>query len=283
MVNEVYAKADIQAAKGEAQSVLESRMKDIEKGLREVIKDDHAKIKVQRWYPGVVEEITESIHEKTGKGASKINLEQRLLNEAAMALDKRQSLQVLATTEKTVDEILSKMADEVSPQPVDLEQGPTDLGSMVKQSNTAAPTDPRPQRRRRQKMRSTPVVGGSLFDKPAHEERKQETPTSKGSGRPAWKSFQMSGNKAEIVVNGESYDIRISDTTLKALRTGFSGDTLDSSAISVQPDRANVASNLRGYIRNNQLGMIAEEENGDSETSSVTHTKKPGSSGDTAP
>ena len=284
MVNEIYAKANIEVTqKGTAKEMLEGRMKEIEKALHDVVKDPEARIKVQRWYPGVVEEITESVHEKTGKGKSKINVEQRLLTEASAALDRRQTLQLLATKEKTVDEILQAMKSEgEAPVETDVEEGKMDLSSLVRAAG-ATPTAPRPQRRRRQKMRSTPVVGGSLFDKPAHEEEtKEDSPgVSRPSGSPAWNAFQVSGHKAEIVVNGESYDIRINDSTLKTLRKGFSGDMLDSTGISIQPDQANVANNLTGFVRNNQLGMIPEEDNGESETSSVTQTKKPGSSNGT--
>lgn len=274
LVNEVYVKDQFEkTAKGQAQQALDTRIQEIHDALEDTIdQKETARVKVQRWYPGVVEEIVESVHERKRHGRTKINLEERLLSEASKALDRRQSAQVLATKEKTVEEILAGMQKDTEGMPVIEEHkaGPIPQEHKKQQS-----------RRRRQKMRSTPVVGGGLFDKREVQEEKEEAPPSK-SGSGQWTptfDFKVPGHKAEIIVKGESYDIRINDATLKKLRSGFSGDMLDhrgvsaSEGVSIQPDRSNVVNNLHGYVRNPQLGKIVEETivDSESETSSVSH------------
>jgi len=222
-------------------------------------------------YYSVVEEIVTSIHEKKRVGKSNLNLEERLLNEAAMKLDEKQSKQINATKEKTVEEILAGMQSESSTalQPSEEEKA-------------AVPGAPK-RRRRRQKMRSTPVVGGGLFGENKNDDESDDdshhgmSATKKASGGVSdWKpdfNFGRNGHRAEIIVKGESYNVRINDQTLKALRTGFSGDMLDGhglSGIQIQPDSSQVVNRLAGYVRNQPLAQISEETaDSESETSSV--------------
>ena len=224
----------------------------------------------------VVEEITTSIHENKRVGKSSLNVEERLLREAATKLDTKQSLQVNATKEKTVEEILAGMKSDKS-----------EAMAPAEEEKTAAPIDPltgkpRRARRRRQKMRSTPVVGRGLFGETEQDDEHNEDEKSrkKVSGVKEWKpdfDFGRRGHKAEIIVKGESYNVRINDETLKALRTGFSGDMLDargmsSSGIQIQPDSSNVVNQLTGFVRNMPLAQISEESalgDSESETSSI--------------
>lgn len=222
----------------------------------------------------VVEEIVESVHEKSTHGKKTLNIEERLLREAAEALDKRQDIQTHATKEKTVEEILEGMQSSSKDQ---LPVGEEGKEAPTLDAGGARPTRPR---RRRQKMRSTPVVGGDMFGPSDFGKEKDDHKASAklgGDAKKEWKpdfDFGRRGHKAEIIVLGESYDVRISDETLKALRTGFSGDMLDSrgmslSGIAIQPD-TNVVNQLHGYVRNiGQLGKIVEEQDGESETSSM--------------
>jgi hypothetical protein len=117
------------------------------------------------------------------------------------------------------------------------------------------------------------------------DKKESKKSSTKPGGKKEWKpdfDFGQRGHKAEIIVNGESYDVRITSETLKALRTGFSGDMLDSrgmslSGIAIQPDTSNVVNQLHGYVRNvGQLGRIVEESvhESESETSSVHHCGK---------
>lgn len=253
---------------------MEARIAEITKTLEKTINQPaSSKVKVQRWYPGVVEEFIENVNERAKPGKRKINLEDRLLKEASMNLDKHQATQTLATKERTVDEILSEMQ---SDQSTVLPPVPESSGEV----------QARPARRRRQKMRSTPVVGGGLFgendastleDPPAS--KKSEKPSSAGK-RSKWKpdfDFGARGHRAEIIVHGESYMVRIDDETLKQLRTGFSGDMLRSfgdGGMSIMPDSSNVVSHLHGLVRSRApLSKISEDEHNesDSDTSSIVH------------
>jgi hypothetical protein len=275
LINEIYCKDKISIPnKGASQAILDARMLEIQEALDKAINQPKsAKAKVQRWYPGVVEEITESVdekHKKTGKRT--LNLEQRLLREASVQLDRKQNLTIAATQGRTVEEILSGMNAEQPLQKV--EEG------MAMRVAAA----PKQARRRRQKMRSTPVVGGGLFDEGEKSEEKEERQDFAGSDASNWKTdfgFERKGQqKAEIIVNGESYNIRINNDTLKSLRSGFSGDMLDSrglsksSGMSLAPDSSQVVNMLQGYVRSAPpMSKIAEESihDGESETSSVTH------------
>jgi hypothetical protein len=282
LVNEIYCKDKISlTGRGQAQAILEERMQEIKAALEQAIKQpETSQTQVQRWFPGVVEEIVESVHHKE-KGAGKrvLSLEQRLLKEASTALDKKQNMQLQATHERSVQEILHGMQGE--PELPAVEEGlhPTEVAPKSKR----AP-------RHRQKMRSTPVVGGGLFgesDTRTQEEKHEHAKKAAGAAGngntlDSWKAdfdAGRKGHKAEIIVKGESYDIRINDATLRALQTGFSGDMLDSrgvsmhGSLSIEPDTSNVVSKLHGYVRNAPaMNMITEETvDGESETSSVSN------------
>ena len=270
LINEIYAKDNIEIKEqGRGQQVLAEHISDIENALKKCIKQEDAKVKVQRWYPGVVEEIVEDIQEKRKGRKSKLSAEkvqQQLLAEAAEQLDRKQALQLAATKEKTVDEILAGMKEE---KVVTMPAAPEEKG--------------KPARRRRQKMRSTPVVGGGLFGETSdsqQEEKKEELrKTSSKKWKPDFDFGPRTGYRAEILVDGESYDVRISSETLKALRTGYSGDTLDNRGVSVggvsiRAETGNVVNNLQGYVRNaGTLGSITEIDEDESDTSSVSAVK----------
>jgi hypothetical protein len=141
-------------------------------------------------------------------------------------------------------------------------------------------------------MRSTPVVGGGLFNEGASDKDSDDTGDAfkgskkgTGGGKGSVFSLKPSGHPAELIVEGEVYKIRISDETLRNLRQGYSGEMLDSrgisvgSGMSIQHDDVPVVSRLQGYIRNaGPLGRISEEhDEGVSDTSSDRHhSAKPG-------
>ncbi|GAX13284.1 hypothetical protein FisN_17Hh224 [Fistulifera solaris] len=266
LVNEVYTKDSILLdGTGKAEESLKERLVDIESKIRQVVGEE-ATVRVQRWYPGVVEEIIERTEERSKKSKPKISLEQRLLSEAAAQLDRKQTLQINATKQKSVEEILKMMDGEKDPKNIAF--SPLELGSK----------EQAPRRRRRQKMRSTPVIGGDLFsemvgESHADEEEKSDAKDRKKSKNPF--DFGVStGHRAEIIVDGESYDVTISNDTIKSLRTGFSGDMLDSRGVSIHgvslsPSSGTVASQLKGYVRNMGALQMIEEEGG-SETSSTS-------------
>lgn len=216
-----------------------------------------------------MEEIVTSIHEKKHVGKSNLNIEERLLHEAATKLDEKQSLQINATKEKSVDEILAGMSGDL-PQLVEGEA-----------LTTLEPTTQKPKgkTRRRQKMHSTPVVGGGLCNESNTDDSDHQHKTGKASDMTDWKpdfDFGLRGHKAEIIDKGESYNIRIDDKTLQSLRSGFSGDMMDGRGLSIgniniQPDASSVVRKLSGYVRSQPLALITEhvELESDSEISSV--------------
>jgi hypothetical protein len=285
LVNEIYCKDTlVLTGRGQAQAILEERMQEIKAALEKAVNQpETSQTQVQRWFPGVVEEIVESVHHnEKGAGKRVLSLEQSLLKEASTALDKKQNMQLQATHERSVEEILSGMQRE------------PELPAVEEDVATPTAGAPRAKRapRHRQKMRSTPVVGGGLFGEndtrskeEKHEEHAKKAATgAAGNGKTldSWKAnfdAGRKGHKAEIIVKGESYDIRINDATLRALQTGFSGDMLDTrgvsmnGSLSIEPDSSNVVSQLHGYVRNAPaMNMITEETvDGESETSSVSN------------
>mmetsp|Transcript_9262 Transcript_9262/g.20862 ORF Transcript_9262/g.20862 Transcript_9262/m.20862 type:complete len:818 (-) Transcript_9262:112-2565(-) len=272
LVNEIYAKDILKRTEDKATNeLLDVRMEEIRVALEGVINQEEARVKVQRWFPGVVEEITESVHEKHGnKKKSKLSLEASLLKEATANLRRSQTIQTHATKEKSVKEILEGMQEEIL------------VPDEALTAAAAAPTTaPRP-RRRRQKMRSTPVVGGGLFGETTAEE-KQDDFQPKKSGDQAPPKFTMSalgmkprGHRAEISVGGETYDVRLSEATLKNLRSAFSGDMIglgEGEGLSIQADTNDVTTMLKGFVRQGApLTRITEDD--ESDTSSAHGGKK---------
>lgn len=272
LVNEIYVKDKIEVnEKGDAQVVLDERMVLISDALQKVIdrrsnmnkKDDEeqkddasrgTKIKVQRWYPGVVEEVFENLDGKD------VSLEQRILTEASMKLDRNHNKQMAATEQKSVNEILAGMAPVPELPTVGNQNGPGNGPTFEKLSE-----EKRVRRRHRRKMRSTPVVGGGLFGETStatssSKNKRQNNTAGMGKWQPDFDFGRTTGHAAEITVDGEIYEIRINSETLKGLRTGCSGDFLDEGKMSIQANNTTPVSQLRGYVRTVQpLSRITEE------------------------
>jgi len=264
LVNEIYARTmvsphykddeDPSAAVEHATEVL---MKDVDHALiRAINQPGMAKVKVQRWYPGVIQEICEEVNEKSHK-----NVTQRLLKEASTKLEQRQSLQTMATVQKSVAQILG---EEESPKP-EIPSPETEPTPAVEKS--------RPRRRVRQKMRSTPVVGGGLFGETIEAKSGRDASTrlsdinKKSGGGIDW-SFGggKTGIPAEITVKGEVYSIRIGQDTWKDLQKGFHGQMVDNRGIEIAQmnieasDDAPIVQRLQGFVRNMPLRSISEED-----------------------
>jgi hypothetical protein len=260
LVNEVYAQTRLQIKEeGGSQAALDEYMEKIKLALEKVINQPLiAKVQVQRWYPGVVEEITEEVHERSKTNVAQVH--QRLLSEAAGMLERKQQLQTMATTDRSVAEILGNVeAGGVPPAPA-----PIALPAAAEKSKA--------KRRIRQKMRSTPVVGGGLFGEnvEAKSGRADFLNSKKGEGEgkdntediaTQWSSGQSNGIAAEIVIKGECYNIKISRDTWRDLHKGFRGQMLDHRGIiniSAEED-APVVQKLQGYVRNQPLDNIKED------------------------
>lgn len=234
-------------------------MKDVDNALcRAINQPGVAKVKVQRWYPGVIQEICEEVNEKSHK-----NVTQRLLKEASSKLERRQSIQTMATIQKSMAELLGEEKEEEDvpkPEPVE-----APLARNVEKT--------RARRRVRQKMRSTPVVGGGLFGETieAKSGRDESTRVSdmhkKTEGGIDWSlGSGKAGIPAEITVKGEVYSIRIGNDTWRDLQKGFQGQMVDNRGIEIShmnieaTDDAPIVQRLQGFVRNMPLRSINEEE-----------------------
>jgi hypothetical protein len=241
---------------------------------------------VTRWFPGVVTEIVDEVHETSEAKAThrRANLTDRLLTEATSALEDKRRLQTSATQEKTMSELIGELnLPSTTPTEVPLASGdaPAPLPSVA----------PRTRNKRvRQKMRSTPVFGGSLFGEDSKDAETasgvaadQTTPAGNAKeSMDMWKSgFRTTGHSAELNIDGEAYQIRISEDTLKNLRKGYSGETLDgrgfalsSGSIKIEGADSPVVNMLQGYVRNTKLSNIAEDTAEDGTHSETSENKK---------
>jgi hypothetical protein len=279
LVNEVYARAKLVINSDQtSQEALNQLMDRIKKAIEETINQPDAKVKVQRWYPGVVEEITEEVNEKQHK-----NVRQRLLKEASQMLEHKQKITTEATKGKSLGELLGEGAEktqdakeEVAP---DLEADPLTLDTTGISGLPQPAEQPKQKARRRvrQKMRSTPVVGGGLFGEniEARSGREADGHRRVSDFAPkkddlAWANVKSAGVPAEITVKGEVYNIRISRDTLYNLKKGLKNQPTDSRGVPISGieitahDDAPVTQRLQGFVRNMPLGQIQEEsEKGD--------------------
>ena len=133
-------------------------------------------------------------------------------------------------------------------------------------------------------MRSTPVVGGGLFDTPGGgtdsapqqsmaDFRKEVEENKKAGKKPSFKMPQSSGQAAEIIVNGEAYKIRISPMTLQRIRSGYSGQQVEDGSIKIDPSDVPIEYRLAGFVRNDRaLATVTEEKEMDE--SAHSHTTK---------
>lgn len=268
MVNEVYARAHLDLeAKADPEEALEALIEKVRIALETTIgQPDTAKVKVQRWFPGVVEEIVEEVDENR-----KSNVTQRLLKEAATILERKQHLQTTATKQNTISQLMG--ADVQQPEAAVGEETKPDNQVTFAGIESKPVRAPRPKRRVRQKMRSTPVVGGGLFGETIEAKSGREGSTkisNMHAPKPSDLNWSlggpMRGVSAEISVKGEHYNIRISRDTLRDLQKGFSGQLVDSRGIEISGmniaasnEDAPVVQRLQGFVRNMPLNQIREE------------------------
>jgi len=269
LVNEIYARTvfsteykDDEDPLAAVEQATQKLMEDVDQALCDAIDQPGvAKVKVQPWYPGLIQEICEEVNERSHK-----NVTQRLLKEATKRLETKQSLQTMATVRKSVSELMGD--EETTKLTQDLE-GP--VAEPVPESSVEKT---RPRRRVRQKMRSTPVVGGGLFGEAIEAKSGRDTTTrvsdfgmNKGQGLDWSLGSGQAGIPAEITIKGEVYDIRIGQNTWKDLQKGFSGQTVDNRGIEISQmnieasDDAPIVQRLSGFVRNMPLRSIIEDDN----------------------
>ena len=208
-----------------------------------------ATVKVTRWYPGVLQAIdtkseVSNSYLAAGKN-SNMSVKDMLAREASQNLESKRNLQVAATKEKTLSEIKEEMGIP--------EEKP------ISSPDGAPPTKAR--KRVRQKMRSTPVVGGSLFDDPRTSQIEKPKVESADDNTVVRQPFsdRLAGKSAELTVDGEVFKIRVMPETIHRIRSGYSGELLDDSSVRFSSADVPIERRLEGFVRNNALQTISED------------------------
>mmetsp|Transcript_19429 Transcript_19429/g.45207 ORF Transcript_19429/g.45207 Transcript_19429/m.45207 type:complete len:791 (-) Transcript_19429:359-2731(-) len=254
LVNEIYVRDNTHFDKELTAKDSEDRIAEVKKALETVIdQPDTARVKVTRWFPGVVNEIVEEVEEKVQKKRTRrTSIQEALLNEATEALERKRALQTSATTGKSLQELVT---DVVVPE--------ADLA-------IDTPSAERRKKRVRHKTRSTPVFGGSLFGEetghhaPAQTTKTEKTELFKGSGPP---KKGPSGTSAELTFNGHTYHVRLNDEALKEIRDHYSGDSIHKRGVALHgvtlaTADAPVVNMLQGFVRqmDRNLSRISEHD-----------------------
>mmetsp|Transcript_9977 Transcript_9977/g.24036 ORF Transcript_9977/g.24036 Transcript_9977/m.24036 type:complete len:795 (+) Transcript_9977:202-2586(+) len=275
LVNEVYARSPISVRDEHTQQeALDALIEDITNAIIDVIDQKDAKVKVQRWFPGVVEEVVEETSERKHK-----DIRQRLLKEASTILEHKSKLQTNATRDKTYEELAGTSPPEERKEETKIEDTFLRSDAPVVEN----PPPQRPRRRVRHKTHSTPVVGGGLFGETveARSGRDDLSRFRRVSDYTGQKhedlnfSLKTSGVPAEITIKGQVFQIRISRETYKNLKSGMEGQSKDSRGVAISgieitaQDDAPVVQRLQGFVRNTGLQRIQEEASEISEEDSV--------------
>jgi len=265
LMTEIFVQDDsfLQATDEEAGKTIEDRIAEVNNIMKGAIRQPGAKVKVTRWFPGVLQAIVEEVQSNSSVSTkmatgNRGSIKDLLAKEATKTLESKRNVQSAATKEKTLDEIKKEMGIPLDPT-LSQDASSTPAGTDAGGDAPAAPAKPR--RRVRQKMRSTPVVGGSLFDdvKPsAPEEPQAETG---GRQRQAFSTGgDLGGVTAELVINGEAFKIRVMPETIHRIRSGYSGELLPDSSVKFSQEDVPIEHRLEGFIRTAGLSTISEDE-----------------------
>eukprot|EP00567_Pseudictyota_dubia_P018452 CAMPEP_0197431994 /NCGR_PEP_ID=MMETSP1175-20131217/138_1 /TAXON_ID=1003142 /ORGANISM="Triceratium dubium, Strain CCMP147" /LENGTH=859 /DNA_ID=CAMNT_0042959977 /DNA_START=122 /DNA_END=2701 /DNA_ORIENTATION=- len=290
MVNEIFVQAHMgQLAEGQTNlEYIKEKMGQVEQILLDIIDQPDSRVRVNRWIPGIVEEVVEEVETTTTKRRmdKHASVSQLILNEAAQKLERDKSLQTQFTKQKSVQEILGLPETQgVNPGGAfgksggGAENGAGGLeGGNLASAGTAA-TMVRQPKRVRQKMRSTPVIGGDLFG----ESRSASVAGDAGGVSPDFLASlkapggggggfggrfgaggiggSPAGHACDLTVGKETFKIRISTSTLNRIRSGFSGGMVDDGSISISAADVPIENRLQGFVRNQgMMASITEEE-----------------------
>ncbi|KAL7520783.1 hypothetical protein ACHAWX_005495 [Stephanocyclus meneghinianus] len=260
LMTEIFVEDDYFLRYGdeEGSKTIDERIAEVSESMTAAIRQPDAKVKVTRWFPGVLQAIVEEVKSKssvsrTTTAGSPSSFKEILAKEASKTLEAKRNIQIFATKEKSLDEIKREMGIPV--ELADSTQATTtvDLNAVPGATPPATIT----RRRVRQKMRSTPVTGGSLFDdiKPSTPEE----PAADVGGRPF--SDSLLGQSAELVVNGEVFKIRVLPQTVQRIKSGYSGELLDDDSVKFSQKDVPIEHRLEGFVRTSGLGLrtIAED------------------------
>jgi len=247
LVNEIYAKGSI-AVHQDSEATLSDEMYDIEQKLLNLLDQEDAQVKVQRWFPGVLSEIVEevvNVDPTVSHSLSVSSVSENIAKEAAGILERKRQLQTTATTKKTVDEILNS----------------SNTHSIVGGPPTTASEK---RRTKRVKMRSTPALGGNMFGDGGGESSNITSLTggTTASSRVSSKkspykrvsktnSFSRSTatHVAEVMVGRESFNVQISGSTLARLRKSEGYSMLNDTDLQESGNSSQMEHALSGYVR----------------------------------
>jgi hypothetical protein len=264
---------------------IDDRIEEVTATMTKSIRQPGAKVKVTRWYPGVLQAIVEEVKSKSSTTSKNVtgmagmkSVRDIVAGEATKVLESKRNVQILATAEKSLDEIKKEMGipiehtTQVIAEPEPAAPQVTDLSTAG-----ALPPPTTTRRRVRQKMRSTPVTGGSLFDSP--KQLQPEAPKDQGGRHTVAEPFRASlgGQSAELVVGGEVFKIRVMPETVHRIRSGYSGELLDDSNVKFAQEDVPIEHRLQGFVRTSGLLTISEDT---TETDSNVGSAKEGSEKD---
>ena len=111
-----------------------------------------AKVKVTRWFPGVLQNIVEEVKSQTNVQTKRGSVREMLAKEATMHLESKRNLQIAATQAKSLDEIKTEMGIPLDSKPDTVpEEEKTDtvvtFDTMQPKAQAAPPTTTRRRRR----------------------------------------------------------------------------------------------------------------------------------------
>lgn len=218
--------------------LIENRIGDVNDTMAKAIRQPGAYIKVTRWYPGVLQKIVEEVKTKsstkneiTTSNDAQMSVRDLLAREASHSLESKRNLQVSATKDKSLSQVKKEMG-------------------IISENEPTTKT----RKRVRQKMRSTPLIGGSLFDEQSTEVKAPKKPTSSDL-----LDENHGGEKAELIVGGEVFTIRVMPETVHRIRSGYSGELLDDNAVKLSASDIPIEHHLEGFVRSNALQTITED------------------------
>lgn len=205
-------------------------------------------MKVTRWFPAVLQTIVEEVKSNSCESGtptleSSTSIKEMLAKEATKTLEANRNIQIFATMRTSHDEIKTEMGKHFDSPAAPAEAHTTgDVGSVL----GGIPHSMATCRSVRQKMRSTPITGGVLFDKMKISTPEDAVADDRGK---TWHPFidSVLGQSAELAVNGELFKIRVMPQTVQRIRYGYSGELLDDASVKLSP--CPMVNYLEGFVR----------------------------------
>ena len=236
LINEIYVKDRFESG-----TIGQERIDEIGKGIAETIRQNAAKIKVSRWYPGVLQQIKEI--EEVDPGHHR-HVEKRMLTKEGNTMttgDITKAIMDEAAEELQLHNIISEndldrsLSTSGGPEELvkQFEDGHVDMKLSDKNHHHIETTS------------YTPIAGGDLFDK--NEDADHNTDASEGL-------------MCTLTRGGETFQIRIADGTFERIRSGYGSEFVGDDFIAVKSSDVPDRHRLEGFIRTkSSLGTVTED------------------------